>query len=175
MAVDSETGRRSAAAASAAFCFWCCRCLLRRWVAFSLTAPAEALGGGGAGGGPVEASGVSVGMAACFLTGFTAASAQQRGHQAHDQVCKQTLVQFPKLREACSLESLCNCLWLCVAKCQCHRCCTPTHTAAKGKQRYNNMYEKSCCSHVMASTAPGVGTTSAAVVLCTESSSTRGG
>ena len=114
--MESETGGRSAADAAAAFCFWCCRCLLRRWVAFSLTTPAEALGGAGEGDSPVEASGVSVGMAACFLTGFTAASAPQRGHQAHDQVCKQTLVQFPKLREACSLEGLCNCIWLCVAQ-----------------------------------------------------------
>jgi len=40
-----------------------------------LTTPAEALGGAGEEKAPVEAPGVSVGMAACFFTGFTPASA----------------------------------------------------------------------------------------------------
>jgi len=73
--VGSEAGGRSAAAASAAFCFLWFRCLLRCWVALSLPTPAETLGAAGVEKAPVEASALSVGVAASFLTGFRPASA----------------------------------------------------------------------------------------------------
>ena len=68
-------------------------------MALSLPTLAEALGGageeattGGAGEeeAPVEAPGVSLGVGACFLIGFTPASAQQGENQAPEQVCMQT-------------------------------------------------------------------------------------
>ena len=52
---------------------------------------------------------------------------------------------------------------------------THTHTVAKGKQWYNSTHERCCYSHVMGSTAPGVTTSSVAVVVSTDASSTRGG